>query len=276
MAVLPRAQLRLWSCPAQTCAARTISSRVRGRAHGADSATSTVCAIISDKFAPFVFDANLHLGTWRSAVVTTLEPPSLSVATQLVYSPFGKLADAFDEIAWLILRFRAETLVSRARRRASRRIAVAASRVLSAVQHQMHPRSTAKIICSILRTTPANSRHSHLLVLGASQRRESEMLSEKYFLVLEAIRRQQVEVRVVSMICRTFRSRCRVNKDELRLAAGPERACRSAPAIRQHDLHQRVAIALQLLVADAGDRREAVPCCADVRRRCLRAWRRAG
>jgi hypothetical protein len=79
---------------------------------GKDTETSTDCAIIPEKFAPLVFDGKLHLGMSRSEVVTALGPPSKSEAAQMVYSHAGKLADGFDETAWLILRFREEKLVS--------------------------------------------------------------------------------------------------------------------------------------------------------------------
>ena len=77
-----------------------------------DTGTSTDCAIIPEKFAPLVFDGKLHLGMSRLEVVTALGPPSKSEAAQMVYSHAGKLADGFDETAWLILRFREEKLVS--------------------------------------------------------------------------------------------------------------------------------------------------------------------
>ena len=77
-----------------------------------DTETSTDCAIIPEKFAPLVFDGKLHLGMSRLEVVTALGPPSKSEAAQMVYSHHGKLADGFDETAWLILRFREEKLVS--------------------------------------------------------------------------------------------------------------------------------------------------------------------
>lgn len=74
--------------------------------------TSTDCAIIPEKFSPLVFDGKLHLGMSRSEVVTALGPPSKSEADQMVYSHDGKLADGFDETAWLILRFRGQEHVS--------------------------------------------------------------------------------------------------------------------------------------------------------------------
>ena len=77
-----------------------------------DTRTSTDCAVIPEKFAPFVLDGKLHLGMSRLEVVTELGPPSNSEAAQAVYSHHGKLADGFEETAWLILRFREEKLVS--------------------------------------------------------------------------------------------------------------------------------------------------------------------
>ena len=79
---------------------------------GKDTDTSTGCAIIPEKFSPLVFDGKLHLGMSRQEVITALGPPSKSEAAQMVYSHEGKLADGFDETAWLILRFREEKLVS--------------------------------------------------------------------------------------------------------------------------------------------------------------------
>ena len=77
-----------------------------------DTAAATDCAIIPEKFSPVVLDGKLHLGMSRQEVVTALGPPSKSEAAQMVYSHAGKLANGFDETAWLILRFREEKLVS--------------------------------------------------------------------------------------------------------------------------------------------------------------------
>ncbi|PIT02784.1 hypothetical protein TSA1_20020 [Bradyrhizobium nitroreducens] len=77
-----------------------------------DAETPTDCAVIPEKFAPVVFDGKLHLGMSRSEVVTALGPPSKSEAAGMVYSHDGKLANGFDETAWLILRFREDKLVS--------------------------------------------------------------------------------------------------------------------------------------------------------------------
>jgi hypothetical protein len=77
-----------------------------------DTGASADCAIIPEKFAPVVFDGKLHLGMSRQQVITALGPPSKSDATQIVYSHAGKLANGFDETAWLILGFGADKLVS--------------------------------------------------------------------------------------------------------------------------------------------------------------------
>ena len=77
-----------------------------------DAGASTDCAIIPEKFSPVVFDSQLHLGMSRQEVITALGPPSKSEAAQIVYSHAGKLADGFDETAWLILGFREDKLVS--------------------------------------------------------------------------------------------------------------------------------------------------------------------
>lgn len=74
--------------------------------------TPTDCPIIPQEFSPLVFDGKLHLGMSRQEVITALGPPSKSEAAQLVYFHEGKLADGFDETAWVILRFREEKLVS--------------------------------------------------------------------------------------------------------------------------------------------------------------------
>ena len=77
-----------------------------------DTGTSTDCAVIPEKFAPVVFDGKLHLGMSRSEVVRALGRPSKSEAAQMMYYHAGKLANGFDETAWLILRFREKKLVS--------------------------------------------------------------------------------------------------------------------------------------------------------------------
>lgn len=79
---------------------------------GKDAAVSTDCAVIPEKFSPVVFDGKLHLGMSRREIVTALGPASKSDAAQIVYSHEGKLANGFDETAWLILRFRDDKLVS--------------------------------------------------------------------------------------------------------------------------------------------------------------------
>jgi len=77
-----------------------------------DAGASADCAIMPDKFSPVVFDSKLHLGMSRQEVITALGPPSKSDATQIVYSHQGKLANGFDETAWLILGFGEDKLVS--------------------------------------------------------------------------------------------------------------------------------------------------------------------
>lgn len=77
-----------------------------------DAGASTDCAIIPEKFSPVVFDSKLRLGMSRQEVITALGPQSKSEAAQIVYSHEGKLADGFDETAWLILGFREDKLVS--------------------------------------------------------------------------------------------------------------------------------------------------------------------
>ncbi|MET4175489.1 hypothetical protein ABIB99_006604 [Bradyrhizobium sp. LA6.1] len=77
-----------------------------------DAGASVDCAIIPEKFSPVVLDSKLHLGMSRQEVITALGPPSKSEAAQIVYSHEGKLADGFDETAWLILGFGEDKLVS--------------------------------------------------------------------------------------------------------------------------------------------------------------------
>jgi hypothetical protein len=77
-----------------------------------DTATSTDCAVLPEKFAPFVIDGKLHLGMSRSEVVKALGQPSKSDAGEMVYSHAGKLKNGFDETAWFFLGFRDEKLIS--------------------------------------------------------------------------------------------------------------------------------------------------------------------
>lgn len=79
---------------------------------GKDAGAAADCAIIPEKFSPVVFDGKLHLGMSRQEVIKTLGPPSKSEAAQMVYSHEGKLANGFDEAAWLILGFGEDKLVS--------------------------------------------------------------------------------------------------------------------------------------------------------------------
>ncbi|MBR0835295.1 hypothetical protein JQ612_19090 [Bradyrhizobium manausense] len=77
-----------------------------------DAGASADCAVIPEKFSPVVFDGKLHLGMSRQEVIKALGPPSKSEAAQIVYSHQGKLANGFDETAWLILGFGEDKLVS--------------------------------------------------------------------------------------------------------------------------------------------------------------------
>lgn len=77
-----------------------------------DAGTPVDCAIIPEKFSPAVFDGKLHLGMSRQEVIRALGRPSKSEAARILYSHAGKLANGFDETAWLILGFRADKLVS--------------------------------------------------------------------------------------------------------------------------------------------------------------------
>src|ERR1700742_407896 len=107
-----RAQHRLWVVSGEIGGPDHLVTEIVEELTEKDTETSTDCAIIPEKFAPLVFDGKLHLGMSRSEVVKALGPPSKSDAAQMVYSHAGKLANGFDETAWLILRFREEKLVS--------------------------------------------------------------------------------------------------------------------------------------------------------------------
>ena len=107
-----RAQHQLWVVSSGEMGGPPSRHRDREELTEKDTDTSTDCAIIPEKFSPLVFDGKLHLGMSRQEVITAFGPPSKSEAAQIVYSHDGKLADGFDETAWLILRFREEKLVS--------------------------------------------------------------------------------------------------------------------------------------------------------------------
>lgn len=107
-----RAQHRLWLVSGEIGGPDHLVTEIVEELTEKDTETSTDCAIIPEKFAPLVLDGKLHLGMSRSEVIKTLGPPSKSEAAQMVYSHAGKLADGFDETAWLILRFREKKLVS--------------------------------------------------------------------------------------------------------------------------------------------------------------------
>ncbi len=107
-----RAQHRLWVSSGEMGGSDHRVTQIVEELTENDTETSADCAIMPDKFAPLVFDGKLHLGMSRSEVVKALGPPSKSDAAQTMYSHVGKLAHGFDETAWLILRFREDTLVS--------------------------------------------------------------------------------------------------------------------------------------------------------------------
>jgi hypothetical protein len=107
-----RAQHRLWLSSGEIGGPDHLVTEIVEELTEKDTETSTDCPIIPEKFTPLVFDGKLHLGMSRQEVVTALGPPSKSEAAQMVYSHAGKLANGFDETAWLILRFREEKLVS--------------------------------------------------------------------------------------------------------------------------------------------------------------------
>ena len=107
-----RAQHRLWLVSGEIGGPDHLVTEIVEELTEKDAGASTDCAIIPEKFSPVVFDGKLHLGMSRMEVVTALGPPSKSEAAQMVYSHAGKLANGFDETAWLILRFREEKLVS--------------------------------------------------------------------------------------------------------------------------------------------------------------------
>jgi len=107
-----RAQHRLWVVSGEIGGPDHLVTEIVEELTGKDTETSTDCAMIPEKFAPVVFDGKLHLGMSRSEVVKALGPPSKSEATQMVYSHKGKVANGFDETAWLILQFREKKLVS--------------------------------------------------------------------------------------------------------------------------------------------------------------------
>ena len=107
-----RAQHRLWLSSGELGGPDHVVIEIVEELTEKDTETSTDCPIIPEKFAPLVLDGKLHLGMTRSEVVTALGPSSKSDAAQMVYSHKGKLANGFDETAWLILRFREEKLVS--------------------------------------------------------------------------------------------------------------------------------------------------------------------
>src|SRR3954451_15040467 len=107
-----RAQHRLWVVSGEIGGPDHLITEIVEELTEKDAGASTDCAIIPEKFSLVVFDGKLHLGMSRQEVITALGPPSKSEAAQMVYSHEGKLANGFDETAWLVLRFREEKLVS--------------------------------------------------------------------------------------------------------------------------------------------------------------------
>ena len=107
-----RGQHRLWLSSGEIGGPDHLVTEIVEELTEKDAETSADCAIIPEKFAPVVFDGKLHLGMSRQEVITALGPPSKSESAQIVYSHAGKLANGFDETAWLILRFREGKLVS--------------------------------------------------------------------------------------------------------------------------------------------------------------------
>jgi hypothetical protein len=107
-----RAHNRLWLVSGEIGGPDHLVTEIVEELTEKDAGASTDCALMPEKFSPVVIDGKLHLGLSRREVITALGPPSKSDAAQLVYSHMGKLADGFDETAWLILGFREDRLVS--------------------------------------------------------------------------------------------------------------------------------------------------------------------
>lgn len=107
-----RAQHRLWLVSGEIGGPDHLVTEIVEELAGSDTAASTDCPVLPDRFSPVVFDGKLHLGMSRQAVAAALGPPSMSDAARTVYSHKGKLADGFDETAWLVLGFRDDRLVS--------------------------------------------------------------------------------------------------------------------------------------------------------------------
>jgi len=106
-----RARRRLWITSGEMSGADHRVTEIVEELTANDTEASADCAVLPEQFAPLVFDGRLRLGMSRSEVVTALGPPSKSDAARMVYSHAGKVADGFDETAWLILRFRDRKLV---------------------------------------------------------------------------------------------------------------------------------------------------------------------
>lgn len=106
------AQHRLWLLSGEIGGPDHLVTEIVEELAEDDAGAATDCAILPEKFAPVVIDGKLHLGMARQDVITALGPPSKSEAARIVYSHKGKLADGFDETAWLILGIREGRLVS--------------------------------------------------------------------------------------------------------------------------------------------------------------------
>jgi hypothetical protein len=115
-----RAQHRLWVVShGETGGPDHLVTEIVEELTEKDAGASTDCAIIPEKFSPVVLDGKLHLGMSRQEAIMALGRPSKSEAARIVYSHAGKLADGFDETAWLILAFREDRLVSMRGRKAT-------------------------------------------------------------------------------------------------------------------------------------------------------------
>lgn len=76
-----------------------------------DAGASTDCAIIPEKFSHVVLDGKLHLGMSRREAIAALGSPSKAEAARMVYFHAGKIANGFDETAWLQVGFREDKIV---------------------------------------------------------------------------------------------------------------------------------------------------------------------
>lgn len=106
------AQHRLWVASGEIGGPDHLVTEIVEELPEKDAGASTDCAVIPETFSPVAVDGKLHLGMSRQEIITALGPPSKSEAAQTVYYHEGKLANGFEETAWLILRFRKDKLVS--------------------------------------------------------------------------------------------------------------------------------------------------------------------